>query len=342
MPSPLERYQQLVDHGELEDDPQQAAVMHQLDGLHHTIKPRRWWQRAEPLPKHGIYLWGSVGSGKTCLMDIFYQATPGCWRCHSHVFFESLLDQLADLQTTRLDPLPIIAKRIAKQTRLICLDEFQVDDIANAMLLTRLLPLLFAHGINLVTTSNTPPQDLYLNGLQRQNFMPTIALIKRELQILELSSTKDYRQLHQEDQQHWHSPNDDIAEHAMQRQFLHYSNGEVQQKRLWLIGRPLTVLQRSNNSIWFDFLSLCQPPRCQRDYLQLAKKFEIFFISNISPIPANKVDLALNFIHLIDVLYDQQIQLFVSADCPIEDIYPSGQYQARFTRTISRLKEMTG
>lgn len=332
---PLAAYHQQLAHQSLRVDEQQALAMQQLQRVYdELIKPKKWFSAKKTIK--GLYLWGDVGRGKTFLMDLFYNHLPVAKsRYHFHQFMHHIHAELAQLQG-QSNPLAQIAKRLRKEVDVICLDEFLVHEIGDAMILAQLLKVLFAEGIVLVTTANTPPEDLYANGLQRGLFLPAINLIKQHLHIFHLASCIDYRRqhiIHTENGLVWvMSPSkvqtlfDQLSKHA-----------KVEYQALMINGRLISHLGYSEATVWFDFNSICAVPRSQLDYLEIAQRFRTILISDIKPIGEFEDNLARLFIHLIDILYDANCQLILTSTQAIENIYSKGRLSNEFERTKSRL-----
>lgn len=296
---------------------------------------------APPDVPRGVYLWGGVGRGKSFLMDSFFAAVPlkRKTRVHFHAFMR---DVHADLETLKgeVDPLAKVAARIAKRWRLVCFDEFHVSDIADAMILGRLLTVLFTAGVVFVMTSNYPPQDLYPNGLQRQNFVPTIMLLEHWLDVVEVDGGVDYRLRALEQVETLLVPSGPPADAALNAAFEAMKGGADEPVRLNVQGRTLTARRRAGSVIWFDFAILCDGPRSQRDYLELAERFALVLISDIPVMSAQQGDLARRFTWLVDIFYDHGVKLVLSAAAPAEKLYVAGPNAQEFPRTVSRLTEM--
>jgi len=289
----------------------------------------------------GVYLYGGVGRGKSFLMDSFYAVVPlrRKTRVHFHAFMRDVHEELRTL-TKEVDPLATVAQRIARRFRLICFDEFHVSDIADAMILGRLLTALFAAGVVFVMTSNYPPDDLYPGGLKRENFLPTIKLLHEWLDVVEVDGGVDYRLRTLERAETFHVPAGDAADAAMERTFDAMRTGADESPQLTIEGRPLVARRRAGSAIWFDFEALCDGPRSQRDYLELAQRFAVLFLSGIPVMTADKGDLARRFTWLVDILYDHRVKLVASAAAPAEMLYVAGRNAQEFPRTVSRLTEM--
>jgi cell division protein ZapE len=333
--TPLATYQQQILHRSLRSDTQQALAMQQFQAVYDAlIAPKKWLRRKKSI--QGLYVWGAVGRGKTYLMDLFYNHLPVAKsRYHFHQFMHHIHAELAQLQG-KSNPLKHIAKRLSKEARLICLDEFLVHEIGDAMLLAQLLKALFAEGIVLVTTANTPPDDLYAHGLQRELFLPAITLIKQHLRIFHLDSAIDYRREHLVNAENglvWV-----MRPSQVQSLFDELSKKtNVNYQALTINGRMISHLGCTEQIVWFDFNSICAIPRSQLDYLVIAQRFSTILISDVKPIGEYEDNLARLFIHLIDILYDAHRKLILTSTLPIEDIYPKGRLSFEFERTKSRL-----
>jgi len=289
----------------------------------------------------GVYLWGGVGRGKSFLMDSFY-ATVSIrrkTRLHFHAFMRDVHIELAKLKLEE-DPLALVAARIAKRWRLVCFDEFHVSDIADAMILGRLLKGLFDAGIVFVMTSNYRPDTLWPHGLQRERFLPAIALIERWLDVMEVDAGVDYRLRTLEHAPTYHVPADAAAETALQRAFEAMASGPDEDPRLSIEGRTITARRRAGSVAWFDFAALCNGPRSQRDYLELAQRFAVILISGIPRMGPATSDQARRFTWLVDILYDHCVKLLATAEAPAAELYTEGPNAQEFPRTVSRLTEM--
>lgn len=330
-------------------DPAQQAAAERLQQLYYQLLSFKVGRRSAlrrifspPALPRGVYFWGGVGRGKSFLMDCFFAAVPYVRkrRIHFHAFMQSVHSQLAVFKGES-DPLAKVAERIANECRLLCFDEFHVSDIADAMILGRLLDALFARGVVFVMTSNYPPDRLYPNGLQRENFLPTIALIKRQVDILEVDSGVDYRLRTLEQVEVFHSPQDARAEAKMSEYFTAMAGGEgVGGGSIELLGRTVATRRQGNGVIWFDFAVLCGGPRSQNDYLELARAHHTLLLSGIPRMSASSSSEARRFTWLVDVLYDHRVKLIATAECEPEQLYTEGTQAGEFFRTVSRLTEM--
>ena len=350
--TPLQRYQQDIDNGLIEADQAQYNAVEHLDGIFNELKrPRqplrtgffeRLLNKKQTLtPVSGLYMWGGVGRGKTYLMDLFYDALPFTEkkRIHFHRFMQSVQDELKHLRDLQ-NPLEIIAEKSARDIRILCLDEFQVHDIADAMILAGLLDALFKRGVCLVTTSNTEPNLLYKDGLQRDRFLAAIELIKTHTTVLNVDGGSDYRLRALNQAQTWLSPPDEQSNQKLKNYFDQLSTSAHSVKDLIIFKRPIPVICRSEGVAWFDFYALCDGPRGQADYIELSRIFHTVLISDIPVMDKEGDDKARRFIELIDEFYDRHVNLIASADALPGALYQGSRLQAMFERTGSRLLEM--
>lgn len=329
-------------------DAEELAALGRLQRLHDELVEfrrarlsllRRWFD--PPAPPRGVYLWGGVGRGKSFLMDAFYAAVPlrRKTRVHFHAFMKSVHDELATLSRVE-DPLATVAARIARRHRLICFDEFHVSDVADAMILRRLLPALFRHGTVLVLTSNYRPDDLYPNGLQRQNLLPTIALLRARLDVIEVDGGTDYRLRELEQAASFYVAPRGAADARLAALFERMRPGPDEDPRLWVDGRILKARKRAGSIVWVDFATLCEGPRSQIDYLELARRFAVIIVSDVPRLVPDMSNAARRFAWLVDVLYDHRVKLLLSAEVAAEELYREGANSREFGRTVSRLIEM--
>jgi len=348
---PLEAYLELTGTGRFTSDPHQLAAVEVLDRLWQALSQneheKRGWRRFRqhftetPEGSRGVYLWGGVGRGKTWLMDLFYESLPieQKRRIHFHRFMQRVHGELADLGQVS-DPLPRIARRWFDNTKLLCLDEFFVADIADAMLLSGLLQSLFRQGVTLVTTSNSPPDDLYRDGLQRAKFLPAIESLKRNCRVVAVGGNTDYRLQILEHSETWHYPLDNKADAVLNSNYESMACGSDLNPALKVNGRLLRARRRSDGLAWFDFRELCDGPRGSADYIELARAFNTILISNVVAMAEKDSDVARRFITMVDEFYDRNIKLLVSADAPVDALYKGQRLAFEFQRTTSRLTEM--
>jgi cell division protein ZapE len=299
----------------------------------------RWF--SPPVPPRGVYFWGGVGRGKSFLMDAFYAALPyrRKTRVHFHAFMRSVHEELRTLHREE-DPLATVAARIARRYRVVCFDEFHVADVADAMILGRLFRALFGHGIIFVTTSNYHPDGLYPNGLQRENLLPTIALLKAWLDVVEVEGGTDYRLRELEQAEVYYTPLSPEVDARLAGRFERMRPGPDEDPRLTIESRLLPARARAGSLVWFDFATLCEGPRSQRDYLELARRFAVMIVSGVPRLTADIGNAARRFTWLVDVLYDHRVKLLLSAAVPAEELYREGPNSRDFARTVSRLIEM--
>lgn len=344
-------YKTQVQSGHIQFDTQQADIISQLQSLTQALVQKetffhrifsRFSLKKKPAYSQGIYLWGSVGAGKTYLMDLFFQNLPieQKLRIHFHHFMQEVHESLTSLQG-QPDPLRIVARHFAMRTRVLCFDEFIVNDIADAMILGRLISFLLERGITLVATSNIEPDRLYWDGLQREQFLPAIALIKQHCQIVQLSNQQDYRWRSLQQAGIYFTPLDSAADENMHKCLNLYAHGsEKSNMPLIIAKRPILTRYQGKSVVWFDFKAICSSPRSQIDYLEIAQRFNVVLISNLPIIDPNDEITACYWIELVDIFYDNHVLLIISAEAPLKDIYPSGKKSFEFERTLSRLIEM--
>ncbi|MDC7692141.1 cell division protein ZapE [Vogesella indigofera] len=330
-------------------DAAQAAAIERLDELWQTLvefkdKRNRFLGRSlrKPEVPRGLYFWGGVGRGKSFLMDAFFGCVPynRKRRVHFHHFMAEIHKQLRTV-SNEADPLKTVAARIARDVRLLCFDEFHVSDIADAMILGRLFAALFEQGIICVMTSNYPPENLYPNGLMRSNFLPTIALLQQHLEVINVDGGNDYRLRELTREPLFHVPADADAEAKMQDMFerLAGASGELEHS-LTVLGRDIPLKRHAPGVIWFDFHAICDGPRAQTDYLEIASEYHTVFVSDIPQLAVRDASMARRFTWLVDVFYDHRVKLVASCAVAPELIYTEGPQASEFFRTASRLTEM--
>ena len=337
-------------HG-LQADAAQVRVMEHLQRLQQQIlqqnsfaqRLRNWLPGARDYAGiRGIYLWGGVGRGKTLLMDLFFTslAIEEKKRIHFHRMMSDInarLRALGDIE----DPLEQIAADIAADTRVLCFDEFYVSDIADAMLLGKLLDGLFRRGVTLVTTSNSQPADLYSGGLQRERFLPAIALLEKHTDVIELDSGTDYRLQLLQEAGTYLTPAGDDANTKLRHYFDEIASAEIIENRtLQILGRDVRTRRCAKGIAWFDFLEICDGPRSQEDYIEIARWYPTVIISDIPQLTHELDNPGRRFVALVDDFYDRKVKLIVSAAAQVESLYIGERLQFEFRRTTSRLIEM--
>jgi cell division protein ZapE len=293
-----------------------------------------------PIPR-GVYMYGGVGRGKSFLMDCFYNAVPlkRKTRLHFHEFMREVHRELAAMHGT-VNPLNLLAKRMALKYRLICFDEFHVSDVTDAMILHRLLAALFEQGVGLVTTSNFKPDDLYPNGLHRDRILPAIALLNTRLQVINVDNGTDYRGQTMAQLALYQTPLGEASEAAMEDAFERLAETQDEDPVLQIESRKIHARRKAGGLVWFDFKTLCGGPRSQNDYLELASQFHTVLLSDVPQMPPRMSSEARRFTWLVDVLYDRRVKLIMSAEVPAAELYTEGQMANEFTRTVSRIQEM--
>lgn len=293
---------------------------------------------SDPVP--GLYLWGGVGRGKTFLMDWFHDALSGVdkRRLHFHHFMRGVHEALASLPK-QPDPLERVAAHWRREARVLCLDELVVTDIADAMILHRLLRGLFSRGLTLVTTSNSHPRDLYRNGLQRPLFLPAIHLIERHTRLFELDGGEDYRLRALTRAGVYFGP--ESGETCLEECFERLTGGHSEDTQgLEINGRRIPVRHLGTDVLWMDFEVLCGTPRSVSDYIQIAGDYHTLLLSGVPVLTPGREPEARRFVHLVDELYDQRVKLVLWAEAPVEGLYRGGITQFPHERLLSRLTEM--
>ncbi len=357
-------YDKLVKSGEIKSDPTQLELTHHLDNVLKDIATKRlsskssalgwlFGKRAESNPvKNGLYIWGGVGRGKSFLMDLFFevaQVSPKR-RVHFNDFMQEAHHYIHDHRKAHKagksddnDPIPPVARKIAKKARLLCFDEFSVSDIADAMLLARLFKVLFEEGVVVVATSNIKPEDLYLDGLNRQLFLPFVDLLTSQLNIHQMKDGIDYRLDKVSGDKYYSWPLNEHTARSMDDIWHLITDGaKAISETITVKGRALKIPRAAKTIARFDFNMLCRQPLGIGDYLAIAERYSTIMIDDIPILSASERNEAKRFIGLIDVLYDNHCRLIVSADGPPHMLYQaiSGREAFEFDRTTSRLIEM--
>jgi len=341
-----ETYQQKLAAGTLQPDADQREAVRALDKLCRDLQaPRGFLLRKRP---KGFYFYGGVGRGKSMVMDLFFAAAPmkKKRRVHFHAFMLEVHDFLHATRSNGAKEsidgaLIFCADKIAAETRLLCFDEFQVKDVADAMILGRLFTALFERGVVFVITSNVAPDDLYADGLQRDRFLPFIALLKQKLNVFHFGGEKDYRLNTLRDAKLYFWPHDEDSAHEMDKILKSMADGKpVEAVNITVKERVIHVPAAVREVASFTFEELCGQPKSALDYLELVKRFRVFVVRNVPKLNDDRRDATVRFITLIDTLYDHHAHLVISAAAPPDQLYRGDDNAAVFQRTASRLMEM--
>jgi cell division protein ZapE len=352
--TPAEQYSRDITAGKILPDGAQEIAISALNSVHQHLVS--YWDKPKSLlgtflgnerqglkDISGLYMWGGVGRGKTFLMDIFYQCLPGerKLRMHFHRFMQMVHRSLYANRGSK-NPLELVAQEIAEKADVICFDEFFVSDIGDAMILGNLLDALFSKGMVLVATSNIVPEKLYERGLQRQRFLPAIALLEKHSRVLNVDGGTDYRLRTLEDAGIYHTPLGKEAEKAMSACFQTLARGMAtdENQALEILGRDIMCRLLVEGMAWFEFTDLCDGPRSAADYIEISTLFHTVLVSSVPVFNEHNDDQARRFISMVDEFYDQNVKLILSAECKIEDLYQGQELLFPFERTSSRLLEM--
>ncbi|MGZ5072848.1 MAG: cell division protein ZapE [Usitatibacter sp.] len=358
---PLEWYWHFSQRDDFQTDSEQLKVLGHLQRLFEELEEYRQYRAgrinrlvtnlgAGKKPPRGMYIWGGVGRGKSLMMDAFFKALSHRRkrRVHFHEFMREIHARMRALPGVE-DPLDVVSTDIARELRLLAFDEFHVSDIADAMILARLLELLIAKGVVLVMTSNYRPDDLYPNGLQRARFLPAIGILKQDLDVVELAGATDHRRRLLDALSVYYSPIDANADAHLAAFFEAMTKATyAEDGTIEAGGRPIAFRRRAKGVVWFDFAELFEKARSQVDYLDIAGAYHTVLVSGVRPMPPAQIDVVRRFTWLVDVFYDQRVKLVLSAEAQPEDLVAVNadaapaerMVQREFTRTASRLREM--
>lgn len=347
----VQAYEDHLQRHSMSRDPAQKALVRLLDELQTNLADTdrrsggllsRLLPAPRPEPVRGIYIWGGVGRGKTFLMDLFFRTLPiaAKRRNHFHRIMEEIHDRLAELRHTE-DPLATLARDMARETRVLCFDEFFVNDIGDAMILGRFMEKLFEEGVTLVATSNVPPSGLYREGLQRERFLPAIAALEHYTEVFHLDGDADYRLRLLEEAGTYLLSSEPGTPGRLQHFFEEAASSPPEPNRpLPVNGRTIHAKFCGKSVVWFDFDEICGGPRSQSDYIQIARWYQTVVITGLPRFDETLENEARRFIALVDEFYDRRVKLIVSAEAELDELYGGKRLGFEFERTRSRLIEM--
>lgn len=353
--TPITRYKQDLTREDFNYDPAQEEAVEALQDLFDRLVANqsnqasggflsKFRKKKAPAVEQGLYFWGGVGRGKTYLMDTFFDCLPTekKMRLHFHRFMQMVHQELRKLNDVK-NPLEIVGKEISSKAQVLCFDEFFVTDITDAMILAGLLEVLFENGTTLVATSNIEPDGLYKNGLQRARFLPAIALVNKHTRVMNVDGGVDYRLRTLKQAKLYHYPLGEAADSQLHERFMslisdasHIVEGGVVE----IEGRGIPLIRSCEDLAWFDIKALCDGPRSQVDYIEIARFYSTVIISNLPQMDSSRDDLARRFINLVDEFYDRHVKVIFSAEVAIPDIYTGTRLSFEYDRTVSRLLEM--
>ncbi|MGC6516885.1 MAG: cell division protein ZapE [Candidatus Puniceispirillaceae bacterium] len=349
--TPKERYEALIATGKLTQDDGQRQIVAMLDELYHKVTARQtqsMWQKLrgrQRQPVKGLYLYGGVGRGKSMMMDLFYDCLPKGYglRVHFHDFMVQAHDKMNEARKAgSKNPVKDTAVALGSGIDLLCFDEMEVRDIADAMIVQRLFDGLLSQGIIVVATSNRHPDELYKDGLHRDRFLPFIAQIKQSCSVQEIAKGQDWRSRLLGKDPRWYVPADESAMVNMKAQFAKVTNGEAPHSlSLKVAGRDLILKKTAHNIAFLSFHDLCAEPLAARDFVAIADRLTGLFMTDIPLLGNDLQNEARRFMWLIDALYDRGRFLVASSDCPMDSLYHGRQWAFEFDRTVSRLSEMS-
>jgi len=354
--TPLEKYEQDLKSSALIPDSAQRNAVEHFESLYSLLVKSQdsassmtffsslFKRRRSVMPVRGLYLWGGVGRGKTYLMDLFYEALPfeKKMRTHFHRFMRRVHHELRELEEVS-NPLDHVAATLSKEAHVICFDEFFVVDITDAMILANLLEALFARGVTLVATSNIEPAGLYKDGLQRVRFLPAIALLEQHTEILNVDGGVDYRLRTLQQAPLYYHPCDSESVSTLSDYFDRLAPNEehvIHDVELNIENRLIRAIRECDDIAWFSFEALCDGPRSQNDYIELAREYQTVLLQGVPCFDGSNDDQARRFIYLIDEFYDRSVKLIICAAASYYDLYQSGRLSFEFQRTVSRIQEM--
>jgi cell division protein ZapE len=340
MTQPSLLYQEKIQRGEIEDNPAQRDILTVLDTLTIALQKPRWLQRLTR-KQHGLYLYGSVGCGKTTLIDLWLACMPQkrVWRIHFHDFMDTIYQSL-QAQQGQKNPLSRVIRTLAQQYDMLFVDEFLVHDIGHATILQHILTHSVRYGLFLITTANDAPENAYKGRINPSAFTPAIDCIYRYFSVSSLDSDIDYRHTSYTDDHHFFHPITATTQQLMSNRFDQDNHHKMVSTTITIHNRPVDVIAMGDNRIWFDWVALLSPPRNHRDFLYLCAEYPTIFISDLQIISPRRIPFAINLCHLVDIAYEQNTLLVITSHCGITDIFRHHPHLAGVARCVSRLKAM--
>lgn len=350
--TPIENYKKQIDDKILNYDKNQEKIMYEFQILYDILTKERFLCNVKKIlflkkiknkEKKGIYLWGKVGRGKTYLMDMFFESLPiqKKERLHFHSLMQKIHSELKKLQSHK-NPLKELTQKFIKNIDVLCIDELYIDDIADAMIIKSVIIELFKYDITIVITSNINVKDLYINGLQRQHFLPVLQLLEKNLNIITIDTPIDYRRIKIQKKELYFYPITKIYKHKCSKIFSEFSSHDIITIKSYIEinERKIKILRATKTSLWFNFKDICTTPRSKEDYIIIAKNFSSIILTNIPQLKLINLAAVKRFIIFIDELYEKKIKLVILAECELEKLYEDIELSFEFQRLISRITEM--
>ncbi|MBT4803680.1 MAG: cell division protein ZapE [Legionellales bacterium] len=338
---PSELFQKNINNNAWEKNPAQHKLMQQLDAYTKYLNANSILKKYRR-KKHGIYVWGSVGSGKTTMLNMFYDlcTSKKKQRLHFHEFITKTVKDIHQLQGQK-DPVTKVIKQLAATTDILFVDEFLVNDIGHATILKKIISACVKYKIFIITTANSPPKDSYKGVINKHLFNPAVEAIEKEFAVIELDSDIDYRNLNHDHNHNYFHPNTKTTAKLMADMFTFLSDGNnAGNKIININNRDITTLANNPKCIWFNYMNIIKSPRTHADFIIICERYNAILISQVRPLKANEKDLIINFCHFIDICYHKKIRLVMESSCSIDNLFAKDATISAIPRTISRIKEM--